>query len=350
MRPETDPVPAVSEASMNTDMGEPVHHQIREHPFIFRSDALPARDRLDAWRDQIVPEFLSADYVHTVPGDFECRIAALPMNQLNLTLWTFTGGDYLRRSRHLSDGKDHFSLFVSFTGGVRVIHGKTDQLAGKAHAILLDYANPATGYFPPGKSLHRVAMVNIPRENLLNKAPNAENMRGSCIRSGAPQRLLLSYLRSLDAGMLANAELADLAGDHILDLVALALGPSRETAHSARQSAVRAARLAALRQQIEAHFRSEHFTAATAARALGISERYIHDLLAEKGESFSTVVNRHRLELAARWLTEPCYRTRAITEIALAVGFRDISYFNRLFRRQFGVTPRDFRQAALLST
>lgn len=72
--------------------------------------------------------------------------------------------------------------------------------------------------------------------------------------------------------------------------------------------------------------------------------------MAEKGESFSTVVNRHRLELAARWLTEPCYRAHAIAEIALTVGFSDISYFNRLFRRQFGVTPSEFRQAALLNT
>lgn len=35
-----------------------------------------------------------------------------------------------------------------------------------------------------------------------------------------------------------------------------------------------------------------------------------------------------------------------IAQIAHENGFGDISYFNRAFRRQFGSTPSDFREAA----
>jgi len=39
-------------------------------------------------------------------------------------------------------------------------------------------------------------------------------------------------------------------------------------------------------------------------------------------------------------LTDPA---RSVTATALAVGFSDLSYFNRTFRRRFGRTPTETR-------
>jgi len=52
---------------------------------------------------------------------------------------------------------------------------------------------------------------------------------------------------------------------------------------------------------------------------------------------------RSRLRRAARLLVE---EDRAITDVALDVGFRDLSNFVRTFHRAAGVSPRGFRQAA----
>ena len=38
-----------------------------------------------------------------------------------------------------------------------------------------------------------------------------------------------------------------------------------------------------------------------------------------------------------------------VSEIALACGFNEVSYFNRCFRRRFGATPSEFRDAARLA-
>jgi AraC family transcriptional regulator, positive regulator of tynA and feaB len=40
---------------------------------------------------------------------------------------------------------------------------------------------------------------------------------------------------------------------------------------------------------------------------------------------------------------------KTIAEIAYAAGFRDISYFNRLFKRNHGMAPREFRRAMAIS-
>lgn len=65
------------------------------------------------------------------------------------------------------------------------------------------------------------------------------------------------------------------------------------------------------------------------------------------GMSFSSYCNDLRLEDARRLLIvgeEP------ITDIALSCGFGDVSYFIRLFRSKYGVSPLKYRKSAQSST
>jgi AraC-like DNA-binding protein len=45
-------------------------------------------------------------------------------------------------------------------------------------------------------------------------------------------------------------------------------------------------------------------------------------------------------------LADPRYAGLTISGIAFAVGFGDLSTFNREFRRRFGLTPSDVRRRA----
>jgi AraC-like DNA-binding protein len=44
-------------------------------------------------------------------------------------------------------------------------------------------------------------------------------------------------------------------------------------------------------------------------------------------------------------LTDPCHDGMNITAVAHESGFGDISYFNRAFRRRYGVAPSEVRAA-----
>ena len=46
---------------------------------------------------------------------------------------------------------------------------------------------------------------------------------------------------------------------------------------------------------------------------------------------------------AHRMLSDPVCASMKISDIALAVGFNDLSYFDRTFRRQFHATPSEVR-------
>jgi len=53
-----------------------------------------------------------------------------------------------------------------------------------------------------------------------------------------------------------------------------------------------------------------------------------------------------RLNRAHLMLTDAQFAARTISSIAFEVGFADLSYFNRTFRRRFGTTPADVREQA----
>ena len=49
-----------------------------------------------------------------------------------------------------------------------------------------------------------------------------------------------------------------------------------------------------------------------------------------------------RVVRAHRMLTDPRHRAEKITTVAYSCGFGDVSYFNRVFRRHYGLTPHAY--------
>ena len=58
------------------------------------------------------------------------------------------------------------------------------------------------------------------------------------------------------------------------------------------------------------------------------------------GMSCIQYINHYRIQKAAHMLEET---SRPVMEIAMDHGFDNISYFNLQFRKEFGMTPREFR-------
>lgn len=60
--------------------------------------------------------------------------------------------------------------------------------------------------------------------------------------------------------------------------------------------------------------------------------------------NFNRLINHHRVERAKRLLVDPD-QVLPILEVAFECGFGSVGPFNRAFREQVGVTPREFRAA-----
>lgn len=75
---------------------------------------------------------------------------------------------------------------------------------------------------------------------------------------------------------------------------------------------------------------------------LGISRSKINDILkAEFGVTFSVYLNKLRLSEAAYLLREK--EDVSISKIAYSIGYNNVSYFNKLFKIEYGCTPKEYK-------
>jgi AraC-like DNA-binding protein len=74
----------------------------------------------------------------------------------------------------------------------------------------------------------------------------------------------------------------------------------------------------------------------------GANRNKINDVLkAELGMTFTAYLNKLRLTEAGRLLAE--HNGATISEIAYSVGYANVSYFNRLFKEEYGCAPKAYR-------
>lgn len=100
-------------------------------------------------------------------------------------------------------------------------------------------------------------------------------------------------------------------------------------------------RIKLILQKIEKDYR-EDLTVEEMAKALGFSQSHFMKFFkANMGKSFVQYLNDYRLTRAARFLA---MTSRDVLEIAIDSGFSNISYFNRLFKKKFHMTPMEYRK------
>jgi AraC-like DNA-binding protein len=165
-------------------------------------------------------------------------------------------------------------------------------------------------------------------------------------RGAGALNLLANYAGALiDDPAIATPELRQLVVTQLCDLVAVAIGATRDAAAVAEGRGIRAARLRAIKSDIEAHLADGDLSPTAVARRQRISDSYIRKLFEGEGSSFSEFVLARRLVRAHRLLSDRRWADQSIASIAFESGFGDLSYFNRTFKRCYGERPSEIRRA-----
>ncbi|MBB2202773.1 AraC-like transcriptional regulator QhpR [Gluconacetobacter tumulisoli] len=80
------------------------------------------------------------------------------------------------------------------------------------------------------------------------------------------------------------------------------------------------------------------------ARRTGLTPWALQRRLKEEGATFLSLVDAVRCELATHYMRQ---NSLAVSEMALLLGYSEISAFSRAFRRWFGISPRQWRKARM---
>ena len=216
-----------------------------------------------------------------------------------------------------------------------VIHRGREFTLRPGAMVLLKLDEPF--FCADGASHKRFTNVHLPMATLKAMVAGVDDLVGRELAPGGALSLAMDYSDLLlrHPGAVDEAGMAIAA--HLTDLVALGLGARGDLALAAQRGGLRAIRLKAVLMILEKRFAEPEFSAQKLAAAAGLSERYVNELLYEAGASFTMRLNELRLRKAAALLTRGA--EGRISDIAFDCGFNDLSYFNRCFRRRFGLTP-----------
>ncbi len=193
-----------------------------------------------------------------------------------------------------------------------------------------------------GDSVHEVLHVTVPTHILRAYVPQ-DFSTGLFMPVERPELAIAENILTDifdDDGALSD-DSARLLVETAMSLIGNAVRASEE-AVPARQS-IAERRLQDVLRFIEVHLSDPQLSTAMVAKGCGISPRYLSFLLRLKGTSFSELVWEQRLDKAKEWLQNSDPRDISISEVAYGVGFKSPAHFSRMFKRVFGVNPREFR-------
>jgi AraC-like DNA-binding protein len=315
-----------------------------DHGIQFSTDLLPEHDRLPYLREVFGRSIVGLDFKPFQDCPLEWAASLHAFKDLLVVSGRTAGIGEQRTRSLLADGKDDLLLTIN-RSGVRLASqvGRECRL-DVGSAVLLSSADVG-GLDSPCAT--RYLTLFMPRRRLNAMAVNPEDALARPIPADTEAlRLLVDYVETaLRRHQLTSPQLRQLFTTHVHDLVALSLGATRETAEAARDRGQRAARLGAIKSHIVDQLDNEGLSVTDVAGRRGVTARYVQMLFESEGTTFTEYVLAQRLARAYRMLAEPARRNRTISAIAFEVGFGNLSYFNRVFRRHFGMTPSDARRA-----
>jgi AraC-like DNA-binding protein len=310
-----------------------------------RSQDFEVSRRVEEFQN-VIAAITKVDFTPENPKSFHSETQIGILQNLIVGYGRHSTSTAVRTVAHAADAEDNVMFHIPLSGSCSI-----EQRGGERKELTtgLVYADPAEipGVIKFNGEPMEGFYASVPRVQLSAATLGLNAM----LRGTAPLtpqwRLFFNYARGLHQalGDLEPAEAAQCA-THVQDLALMALGATREAAEVAAGRGIRAARIKALKADIERQLTASNLTAEGMADRHGISPRYLRSLFESEGTSFGDFVATRRLALAHRLLSDPRNSEASIASIALSAGFGDLSWFNARFRRAYGMTPKDVRALA----
>ncbi|GLH78134.1 AraC family transcriptional regulator [Bradyrhizobium sp. SSBR45G] len=308
----------------------------------FSTDHIPEQERAAFWREHYGRIMLRVDFEPAKDVAFKARNRALTLPGLQLLDAWATPARISRSGRDLADGADNVLLAINRAGTAFVAHSHQTRELREGEAVILSGADPCA--FHRASNGHSFTLL-VPRLMLEAADVSVEDAVMRPIRADQGALRLLDHYASwlMASGGALDAQLLNLSVRHIQDLLALSIGPAPDVAETMRARGLRAARLKLAKSFLIANSKRRDLSVTMVAGKLNVTPRYVQRLFEIDGTTFSAFLSGVRLANAHRLLCDPAHGQLAIASIAYDVGFGDLSHFNRSFRRQYGLTPREVR-------
>lgn len=293
--------------------------------------------RAKAWSDALNAYFYGYDTRY--PTDFRIgEFMGVATGKLRLATMTSDPMHLERHASHIAEDKvDGYFLLLPREDGIMFRQRGREVTLGGGQFTFVSTTEPYS-YRQDRTECYHALLISGP--DMRARKPDADDhLAGNFCASGM-QQIFADFAASLcrQAASL-DAEALRRTHDSLLDMLALVL----ERADAApNETAVRLAHRRRVLNLVESRFRDPEIGLACIAQALGLSPRYVQQILASHRETVSDLLRTRRMAEACRLLDRRGSSRASVATIAYSVGYTDPAYFSRVFRQSMGMSPLDY--------
>jgi AraC family transcriptional activator of tynA and feaB len=293
-----------------------------------------------SWADDLAAAFVRLEPRRIADQHFEGTITRVDAAPIKVSLVTATRHTVVRLASHIASSTDDLCFInLQIEGLGRTTQRGHEQISAPGDLTLADTTAP---FEIANCRNFKLFCFAIPRQLLPKRLLDRPRLNLSATEGGRALSRTLSGYAELCLSESRIPKLSALVGTHMIDLISQA--PDILAAAAAEHVHVPVL-LSMMLDYVDRHSDDPELGAAALAAKFRCSERYVHRLFASTGHSVGEHVNERRIVACTRKLLDSNAAHQTIAEIAYAAGFRDISHFNRLFKRCNGLAPREFRRA-----
>jgi AraC family transcriptional regulator, positive regulator of tynA and feaB len=290
------------------------------------------------WADDLAAAFVQLEPRRIADLPFQGTIVRKDADTIKVSRVTATKHRVLRLRSHIVRSKDDLCFInLQLEGVGRYLQRGHVQICGPGDLALVDTTEP----FEIANGCNfRLFCFAVPKRLLPRCIPERPRLKMMATEMGrALSQTLAGYAELCLTSPLA-VDVPALSGSHIIDLLSYAPAALEQVSSTSIDLPVL---LSLMLEHIDRHIVDQDLSAAVLALRFRCSERYVHKLFSTTGQTVGEHINNKRIQLCTRNLLD-AQHGKTVAEIAYAAGFRDISYFNRLFKRSHGMAPREFRR------
>jgi AraC-like DNA-binding protein len=305
---------------------------------VFTTDPLAPAQRYSAWRDAICDFYVHVDVKATRTEDYRGFIREGHFGEVVLTDILLSEQRIRRDSQHISRlDKDCYYLQLIHSGNVNVIQRGETHHSNAARGAIFCATEP---YELECVGEVRSFYLEIPRDQFAQRFPSEQIPVSATLNSTRGMgRIATEFCAMLAAeGAKLGASARGHLGGQLMDMLAFSL-LSDPNDKPMSEGSVQRARLRSVQQWIEVHIGNPGVTLEKIAIANGMSLRTLHLLFRQCEMSASEWIWNRRLQLCYDEIAKG--DRRSITSIAFDHGFNSSAHFSTMFRRRYGISPRD---------
>lgn len=305
------------------------------------STDLSIGDRYDGWVQLLNQTFGRWETKSMNSDDFSASVKSSDVGNLKVVeCFCDPCAGHRTASTVRQSDEETLAIQLVLSGRESMVLGEQCATLEPGDLFLWDTSQPMT--FQVEEKLHKISVV-FPLQRFRDWMSNGWKTSPRHIKAGSPTSVLLRSFM-MDLANISHTE--ETFSDSALIEAALALYASRGR-NGLSQPSLKASQLEFVKSYIRKHLNDPKLSLSKIAKSNSMSLRNLHWLFEEENQTAWKFVLSERLTECCKDLSNPLMTGRSITDIAFSWGFSDPAYFSKVFKTEFGESPRAFRNRTL---